>query len=85
VNKAVAVRAIMNDLIVSEPTFYRKNPDHLAGAANMICGGTSQAVTREGDYHRVLYFLAESSAWCRVPSAGVVPLQSTLSGRGSAW
>ena len=85
VNKAVAVSAIMNDWIVSDPTFYRKNPHNLAGVApcsgvvslavrwasrpprrqcprNMICGGAKQDFRSEGNYRRVLYFLAESSA-----------------------
>jgi hypothetical protein len=33
----------MNDLIVSEATFYRKNPEQLAGAA-MGSGGVAPAV-----------------------------------------
>ena len=86
VNKAVAVIAIMNDWIVSDSSFYRKNPDDLAAAGrpcsagvlaavrwasrpprrqcprHMFCGGGSQAFRSEGNYCRVLYFLAESNA-----------------------
>jgi len=36
VNKAVAVIAIMNDWIVSDSSFYRKNPDDLAAAAARV-------------------------------------------------
>src|SRR5882724_10372602 len=44
VNKAVAVIAIMNDWIVSDSSFYRKNPDDLAAAGRPCSAGVSAAV-----------------------------------------